>query len=81
MTKQNKTFAIAAAVVAGLWLVLFFSNRGFLVWSDAPDGERKIGMMKCQYFTGTGFIEKQFLYSDQGFLGRQSCPRTVDLGK
>ena len=32
------------------------------------------------YFTGTGFIEKQFLFSEQGFLGRQACPRIVDLG-
>ena len=79
MTQQNKTIAIAAAVVFGLWLALFFSNKGFLVWGDKPDDERKLGMLKCQYFTGTGFIEKQFLFSEEGFLGRQACPRTVDL--
>jgi hypothetical protein len=79
MTRQNKALAIAAAVVAALWLALFFSSKGFLVWGDKPDADRKVGMLKCHYFTGTGFIEKQFLYSDQGFLGRQACPRTVDL--
>jgi hypothetical protein len=75
----RKSIAIAVAVVAALWLVLFFSNKGLLVWSDKPDEDKKVGMLKCQYFTGTGFIEKQFLYSEQGFLGRQACPRTVDL--
>jgi hypothetical protein len=75
----RKSIAIAVAVVAALWLVLFFSNKGLLVWSDRPDEDKKVGMLKCQYFTGTGFIEKQFLYSEQGFLGRQACPRTVDL--
>jgi hypothetical protein len=79
MTKQHKMIAIAAAVLVALWLGLFFSNRGFLVWTDLPDGDRKLGMMKCQYFTGGGFIEKQFLYSDQGFLGKQACPRWVTL--
>jgi hypothetical protein len=79
MNRQNKALAIVAGVALALWLALFFSNKGFLVWGDKPDDDRKVGMLKCQYFTGTGVIEKQFLYSDQGFLGRQACPRTVDL--
>jgi len=79
MTKQNQTIAIAAGILIVLWLGLFFSNTGFLIWSDKPDGERKLGMMKCHYFTGTGIVEKQFLFSEEGFLGRQACPRTVDL--
>ena len=79
MTKQNRTIAIIVAVVGVLWLALFFSSKGFLVWGDMPDGDRKLGMMKCHYFTGTGLVEKQFLYSEEGFLGRQACPRTVDL--
>ncbi|MGH8480964.1 MAG: YobH family protein [Nevskiaceae bacterium] len=79
MSKQNKTLGIVAAVIVAAWLALFFSNKGFLVWGDTPDDDRKVGMLKCHYFTGTGVIEKQFLYSDQGFLGRQACPRTVDL--
>jgi hypothetical protein len=61
MTKHNKTFAIVAGVLLALWLGLFFSNRGFLVWADKPDGDRKLGMMKCNYFTGTGMVERQFL--------------------
>ena len=79
MTQRHKTLAIAAGVVSALWLLLFFSNTGFLAWSDKPDSDRRLGMLKCQYFTGTGFIEKQFLFSEEGFLGRQACPRTVDL--
>jgi hypothetical protein len=79
MSKQNKTYAIVAGIVFAAWLALFFSNKGFLVWGDQPDGDRKLGMMKCHYFTGTRVIEKQFLYSEEGFLGRQACPRTVDL--
>ena len=79
MTKHNKTFAIVAAVLAALWLGLFLSNRGFLVWGDKPDGDRKLGMMKCHYFTGTGLVERQFLYSEEGFLGKQACPRNIDL--
>jgi len=79
MTQQNRTIAIAAGIALALWLALFFSNKGFLVWSDKPDGDRKVGMMKCHYFTGTGLLEKQFLYSEEGFLGRQACPRTVAL--
>jgi len=79
MTKQNRTLAIIAAVAGVLWLALFFSNKGFLVWGDKPDGDRKLGMMKCHYFTGTGMVERQFLYSEEGFLGKQACPRWVTL--
>jgi hypothetical protein len=79
MNKTNKTLLIVAGVVLAAWLALFFSNKGFLVYGDKPNDDRKVGMLKCQYFTGTGVIEKQFLYSSEGFLGRQACPRTVDL--
>lgn len=79
MSRRNRTLAAVAGVVAVLWLALFFSSKGVLVYGDKPDGDRKVGMLKCRYFTGTGIIEKQFLYSDQGLLGRQACPRTVDL--
>lgn len=79
MAKQNRVLFVVVAVVLGLWLLLFFSSKGLLIWGDTPDGERKVGMLKCHYFTGTGVVEKQFLYSSEGFLGRQACPRTVDL--
>jgi hypothetical protein len=79
MTRQKKALAIVAGAVLAAWLAVFFSNKGFLIYGDKPDDDKKVGMLKCQYFTGTGIIEKQFLYSDQGFLGRQACPRTVDL--
>ena len=79
MTPKQKKLAIVAGVVLAAWLALFFSSTGFLVWSDQPDSDKKIGMMKCHYFTGTGFVEKQFLFSEEGFLGRQQCPRTVSL--
>ena len=77
---NNKALVVVAAVLAGLWLALFFSGKGILVWGSTPDRDHKVGMLKCEYFTGTGFIEKQFLFSEQGFLGRQACPRIVDLG-
>jgi hypothetical protein len=79
MTRQAKAVVIVAGAVLAAWLGVFFSNKGFLVYGDKPDDDKKVGMLKCHYFTGTGVIEKQFLYSEQGFLGRQACPRTVDL--
>ena len=68
---------IAPAVLVAAWLLLFFSNKGVLVWFMEPS--EKVGMLKCHYFTGTGFVERQYLFSKQGFLGRESCPRSVDL--
>ena len=65
-------------LVAG-WLALFFSGRGLLVWYTEPP--EKVGMLKCHYFTGTDLIDRQFLYSEQGFLGRAACPRVLDLTK
>jgi hypothetical protein len=80
MNKQAKmlsTIALVALVVG--WLMLFFSGRGMLVWFTEP--QQKVGMLKCQYFTGTGVVERQFLYSKQGMLGRDTCPRFIELKK
>jgi uncharacterized protein YodC (DUF2158 family) len=49
-----------------------------LVWFVQPS-DKRVGMLECHYFTGTGLVERQFLYSRQGFLGRESCPRFVEL--
>jgi hypothetical protein len=77
-TSRSRNWAlIVPAALLAAWLALFFSNRGILVWFTQP--AEKVGMLKCHYFTGTGFVERQFLYSKQGFLGRESCPRSVEL--
>ena len=78
MTKANLSLA-AIGVILALWLVLFFSNRAVLVWFTQP--QERMGMLKCQYFNGTNVVERQFLYSKQGFLGRDSCPRIIELEK
>lgn len=75
--QQAGTIAIVVLVVA--WAALFFSGRGMLVWFTQPN--ENVGMLKCQYFTGTGVIERQFLYTKQGFLGRDTCPRFIDLSQ
>jgi hypothetical protein len=68
---------IAAGIVLALWVLLFLSGRGLLVWFTQP--KDKVGMLKCQYFTGTNVVERQFLYTKQGFLGRDTCPRFIEL--
>jgi hypothetical protein len=52
-----------------------------LVWGSGPDSERAVGMLKCTYFSGGGFIKREFLYSKQGFLGRDTCPRSIELDR
>lgn len=70
--------AIAAAgVILVSCLGLFFSSHGLLIGSSAP--AEKVGMLKCHYFTGFGVVDRQFLYTEQGFLGRETCPRFVEL--
>lgn len=73
---QKISLAAAVLLVVG-WIMLFYSGRGLLVWFTEPND--KVGMLKCQYFTGTGVVERQFLFSKQGFLGRDTCPRTIEL--
>jgi hypothetical protein len=80
VTKQGSNIGlIAAGIVLVLWVMLFLSGRGLLVWFAQPAD--KVGMLKCHYFTGTGVVERQFLYSKQGFLGRDTCPRFIELAK
>ena len=80
VTKQPARIPlIAAGILLGLWLLLFFSGRGMLVWFTSPN--ENVGMLHCHYFTGTGVVERQFLYTKQGMLGRDTCPRFIDLTK
>jgi hypothetical protein len=67
----------AAAAVFVFCAGLFFSSHGLLVWSSAP--AEKVGMLKCRYFTGFGMLDRQYLYTRQAVLGRDTCPRFVDI--
>jgi hypothetical protein len=77
--KAKHLSGILLATLVVLWLALFFSGRGMLVWFTQP--HEKLGMLRCHYFTGTGVVERQFLYTEHGVLGRDTCPRFVDLAK
>ena len=80
VTKQGRNASLyALAVVAVAWIGLVYSGRGLLVWFTQPSDS--VGMLKCQYFTGAELIERQFLYTKQGILGRDTCPRTIELTK
>lgn len=78
MNKERLSLLVMGILVAG-WLTLFFSGRGLLVWFSQPS--EKVGMLRCHYFTGTDVVERQFLYTKQGFLGRDTCPRVIELVK
>ena len=66
-------------VLALAWLVLFLSSKAVLIWGSGPGGDAALGALRCTYFTGTGFTERKFLYSESGVLGRETCPRWIDL--
>lgn len=75
---KNLGFVSALAVIIA-WLVLFFSGHGLLIGSTTPDGG--VGMLKCRYFTGASVVDRAFLYTRGGALGRDSCPRSVKVTK
>ena len=74
-----KPVIIVVAILLLLWAGLFWSGSAFLVWGTGPDKDRAVGMLKCTYFSGGGLVKREFLYSKQGFLGRDTCPRSIDL--
>jgi hypothetical protein len=61
--------------IAGLaWLVLLFSSKGILVGERVE--ERTLHRrLVCTYFTGSGNVRKEYLYSETGTIGRAVCPR------
>lgn len=75
---MGKYISIGAAILLlGCWMALFFSGQGVLLGTSKPSGG--VGMMSCQYFTGTGVVDRAFLYTRGGALGRDTCPRFVDV--
>jgi hypothetical protein len=61
--------------VAGLaWLVLLFSSRAVLV-GERIEEHTLHERIVCTYFTGSGTLRKQYLYSRSGNIGRAACPR------
>jgi len=81
MKRHTKPLIAAGVVVLVLWGWLFWSGSAFLIWGSGPDKDRAVGMLKCTYFSGGGFVKREFLYSKQGFLGRDTCPRSIELDK
>ena len=61
--------------VAGLcWLALLFSSRAVLV-SERIEDATLHQQLVCTYFTGSGTIEKEYLFSKSDRFGRAACPR------
>jgi len=61
--------------VAGLaWLVLLFSSKAILV-SERVEERTFHERLVCSYFTGSGTMRKEYLYTESGRLGRAACPR------
>lgn len=61
--------------VAGLaWLSLVFSSQAILVderIEKRPFHERLV----CTYYTGTGTMQRRYLHTESGQVGRAACPR------
>lgn len=77
--KTKRILMVTGAVLALAWASLFLSGRAVLVWGSGPGSDAQIGALRCSYFTGTGFTERKFLYAEGGILGREACPRWIDL--
>ncbi len=61
--------------VAGLgWLALLFSSRAVLV-GERLEQRTLHERIVCTYFTGSGTLRKEYLYSESGRFGRAACPR------
>jgi len=61
--------------IAGLaWLALLFSSQAILVGERV---EKRLLHEKliCTYFTGSGTMRREYLYSERGTFGRAACPR------
>ena len=76
----TKKIAVGVATLAAVaWAGLFFSSKAVLVWGSGPEGDAVIGTLTCTYFTGTGLVERNSLYTEGGVVGRAACPRLIDL--
>lgn len=73
---RKLSLALGLAVVAA-WALLFLSGRGVLIGYSQPDGG--VGMLSCRYFTGASVVDRMHLYTKLGGLGRDTCPRIVDV--
>jgi hypothetical protein len=73
-------FRLLVVAVAVAWLVLYLSSSAVLIGSEIrlEPGESH-RYLRCQYFTGTGVIERQFWYSETGVMGRDVCARLISL--
>ena len=61
-----------------VWALLFFTGSGVLIWASERDSSLGT-MLECTYFTGTGVIKHDHLKTSIDVLGREVCPRIVDL--
>lgn len=70
----------AFLVIAVAWVVLFLTASGVLVFGERLSSPREgQDSLRCIYFTGMGFVERPYWYSETGMMGRSVCPRLVRL--
>lgn len=62
------------------YAVLVFSSNAVLYSENVEQG-LLLKNLKCNYFTGLGTMEKNYLYSENNTIGRSACPRTLYYGQ
>jgi hypothetical protein len=75
-----KFFLFLFVLLAIVYGAFVLSSYGVLVSSQTVQGTLK-DTLKCNYFTGLGFSEKEYWYSTSDILGRSLCPRTIYFGE
>lgn len=68
-------------IVVGLvlfWAWLFLSGKGVLIKAEEGDGAL-VTTLECTYFTGVGTVQQTHLKSELTAIGKQVCPRLVQV--
>ncbi len=78
-----KILSIITFICLCLWLYLFVTSQAFLVSGKGPlrQEDHSADSLICTYFTGLGFIERNYWYAENDFMGKSACPRIIGFGE
>lgn len=70
-----------AGVVFAAWAGLFFTQNAVIVYWETTENNMGIPKLNCTYFTGISLLEKSYVKTDMGMVGRETCANFVSTAE
>jgi len=70
-----------AGIIFAAWAGLFVTQNAVFVNSKTTTNAMGIPTLHCTFFTGLGLLEKTYVKTSMGMMGRETCPNFISTAE